>query len=446
MVTTTSATRKLVMVAAGGTGGHIFPALAFMEVMRKQRRYRLALISDRRALPLSGSLANLSIHRIFAAGVSGRRGVRFVSAVLLLFLGLVQSFRILRKTRPAVVIGFGGYAALPPILAANLTRVPTVLHEQNAVLGRANRLLLPGADRVALSFRETRHVEDAVKKGLAVWTGNPVRMAFRNLPSRRYNTQGLNIKGLDTDVAGSREFRLLVLGGSQGARLFGEIVPDALLAVPDTMRARLRVCHQVRGEQLSAVRRFYKQHSIVCEARQFFSDMAQRMRWAHLVICRAGAATLAELATVGRPAILIPFAHAIDDHQRENALHFVRAGAGWMMPEESLSTTLLSQKIQSLMQHGDFLRMAAGCARRFSEGRAQGYARPQGYAEERLVALVRELLEGDPSAPNPKEQPKTNSKKTGDKNRKKTDNKKVGDKKVGNKVSRASSKSLRRVA
>ncbi len=389
-MTATSTARKLVMVAAGGTGGHIFPALAFMEVMRKQRRYRLALISDRRTLPLSGGLARLSLHRIFAAGVSGRRGLRFASATFLLFLGLVQSFYILRKSRPAVVVGFGGYAALPPILAANLTRVPTVLHEQNAVLGRANRLLLPGADRIALSFRATRHVEGAVKSGLAVWTGNPVRMAFRKLPSRRYNS-----KSLHDDAGGAREFRLLVLGGSQGAHLFGEIVPAALHAVPDTLRARLRVCHQVRGEQLSAVRRFYKREGIEAEARQFFSDMAQRMRWAHLVICRAGAATLAELAAVGRAAILIPFRHAIDDHQRENALRFVRAGAGWMMPEESLSTTLLSQKVQSLMQHGDFLQMAAGCARRFSQGHAQGHerGRMQGYAEERLVTLVCELLE-----------------------------------------------------
>ncbi len=379
----TSNPRKLVLIAAGGTGGHIFPALAFIEVMRKQRRYRLALISDRRTLPLSGGLAKLSLYRIFAAGVSGRRGLRFVSAAFLLFVGLMQSFYILRKSRPAVVIGFGGYAALPPILAANLTRVPTVLHEQNAVLGRANRLLLPGADRIALSFRATRHVEGAVKKGLAVWTGNPVRMAFRNLPSIRYDDKGLNDDG-------ARAFRLLVLGGSQGARLFGEIVPEALHALPEARRARLRVCHQVRGEQLAAVRLFYKRQGIKAETRPFFSDMAERMRWAHLVICRAGAATLAELATVGRPAILIPFRHAIDDHQRENALRFVRAGAGWMMPEESLSATLLAQKINSLMQHGDFLRMAAGCAQRFS----------QGHAEERLVDLVRELLEGTPVSDN----------------------------------------------
>ena len=383
----TAETRKLVVVAAGGTGGHIFPALAFMEAMRKQRRYRLALIGDRRALPLSGSLARLSLYRIFAAGVSGRRGFRFVAAVFLLFLGLVQSFYLLRKFRPAVVVGFGGYAALPPILAANLTRVPTVLHEQNAVLGRANRLLLPGADRIALSFRKTRHVEGAVQKGLAVWTGNPVRKAFRQIASTRYDS-----KGLSFDVAGTDAFRLLILGGSQGARLFGEIVPEAIDSLPEAMRTKLKVCHQVRGEQLSEVRRFYKRRGIDAETRQFFSDMATRMQWAHLVICRAGAATLTELATVGRPAILIPFRHAIDDHQRENALRFVRAGAGWMMPEESLSTTLLSQKIQSLMQHGDFLSMAAGCARRFSQGRTQGHA------EERLVALVRELLEGTPSA------------------------------------------------
>ncbi len=439
----TSRTRKLVMVAAGGTGGHIFPALAFVEEMRKQRRYRLALICDRRTLPLSGSLARLSLYRIFAAGVSGRGGLRFVSAAFLLFVGLVQSFYILRKSRPAVVVGFGGYAALPPILAANLTRVATVLHEQNAVLGRANRLLLPGADRIALSFRATRHVEGAVKKGLAVWTGNPVRMAFRNLPSKRYNDQGLDDqkldnqrldnqrldnKGLRLKDAGAREFRLLILGGSQGARLFGEIVPEALHAMPETLRARLRVCHQVRGEQLSAVRRYYKDQGIQAETRQFFSDMAQRMRWAHLVISRAGAATLAELATVGRPAILIPFRHAIDDHQRENALRFVRAGAGWMMPEENLSVAILAQKITSLMQHGDFLRMAAGCARRFSQGRA----------EERLVDLVRELLEGTPASAR---------EKANDKNRKKNITKNIT-KNIKRNITkpRSSSKPARRVA
>ncbi len=404
----TTTTRTLVMVAAGGTGGHIFPALAFMEAMRKQRRYRIALISDRRALPLRGGWTKLSFYRIFAAGVSGRRGWRFVASAFLLCVGLVQSFHILRRTRPAVVVGFGGYAALPPILAANLTRVPTVLHEQNAVLGRANRLLLPGADRVALSFRQTRHVEGAITKGLAVWTGNPVRSAFRSLPTRRYDAKGLRFdEQRDSCRSTLRQpvFRLLVLGGSQGARLFGELVPDALHALPETMRARLRVCHQVRSEQLSTVRRFYKQHGIAAQTRSFFSDMAERMQWAHLVVCRAGAATLAELATIGRPAIMIPFRHAIDDHQRENALRFARAGAGWMLPEESLSSSVLAQKIQSLMQHGDFLRMAAGCARRFAQGRTQGYAQSytqshtqKGHAEDRLVALVRELLEEAPSA------------------------------------------------
>ncbi len=310
-------------------------------------------------------------------------------------MGFVQSLYILRKSRPAVVIGFGGYAALPPILAANLTRVPTVLHEQNAVLGRANRLLLPGADRIALSFRATRHVEGAVQQGLAVWTGNPVRLAFRRFAARRYDA-----KSLSEDASGESELRLLILGGSQGARLFGDIVPEALDGLPEAIRRRLRICHQVRNEQLLQVRRFYKRRGIHAETRQFFSDMAQRMSWAHLVVCRAGAATLAELATVGRPAILIPFRHAIDDHQRENALRFVHAGAGWMLPEESLSVKVLSQKIANLFQHGDFLRMAARCASRFSQSRAQGrtQGRAQAHAEERLVALVRELLEDAPSS------------------------------------------------
>ena len=365
---------KMVMVAAGGTGGHIFPATAFVEVFRQFPSYKLALISDKRALPLSGALKRIDFYRIYAKGVSGRSRIWLPIALATLFVGFVQSLYILRKTRPDVVIGFGGYAALPPVLAANLTRVPTVLHEQNAVLGRANRLLLPGADRVALSFRATRYLEGSVRKGLAVWTGNPVRRAFRKMAEQPY-------MAIDGDKS---TIRLLVLGGSQGASVFGTCVPKALALLPKELRARLHVCQQVRADQIVAVRKFYKDCGILAETKQFFADSAKQMASAHLLVCRAGATTLAELVTIGRPAILIPYPHAIDDHQRENALRIVRAGAGWMMPEETLSPETLSRKIASLLEHAEFLTMAASCARKLANENA----------EKQLVNLVRDLLDG----------------------------------------------------
>ena len=303
------------MIAAGGTGGHIFPAQAFIETLRKMTNYRLVLLGDKRILPLSGALKKIEFHRISAEGISGRSRLGFLLAITILAIGFLQSLYLLRKTRPAVVIGFGGYAALPPMLAANITRVPTVLHEQNAVLGRANRLLLPGADRVALSFRQTRFIEGSISKGLAVWTGNPVRSSFQRLTQKSYQT--INSKN-DT-------IRLLVLGGSQGARVFGSCVPQAIALLPQNLRERIQLCQQVRKDQIQSVRQFYKRYRIKAQTNHFFADIAARMDAAHLIVCRAGATTLAEIVTVGRPAVLIPYPHAIDDHQRTLAL--TRIGA-----------------------------------------------------------------------------------------------------------------------
>lgn len=366
------------MIAAGGTGGHIFPAQAFVETLQKITNYRLVLLGDKRILPLNGALKKIEFHRISAEGISGRSRLGFLLAITILAIGFLQSLYLLRKTRPAVVIGFGGYAALPPMLAANITRVPTVLHEQNAVLGRANRLLLPGADRVALSFRQTRFIEGSISKGLAVWTGNPVRSSFQRLTQKSYQT--INSKN-DT-------IRLLVLGGSQGARVFGSCVPQAIALLPQNLRERIQLCQQVRKDQIQSVRQFYKRYRIKAQTNHFFADIAARMDAAHLIVCRAGATTLAEIVTVGRPAVLIPYPHAIDDHQRENALRIVRAGAGWMIPEDTLTPEILSRKIAGLLEHNEFLTIAAKCARKLAHKNA----------EKKLVAVVRDLVDNENKA------------------------------------------------
>ena len=341
-----------VVIAAGGTGGHFFPAEALAaELLRRGRP--IALMTDARSGGLaSASLAGQPRFVLRGAGIAGRGAWLGAAALAQLALGTWQARAILARLRPPVVVGFGGYPAVAPVLAARLRqhRPRLLLHEQNAVLGRANRLLARFADVLALSHADTARVPARVR---TVLTGNPVRPAIAALSGRGYTPPGEN-------------FRLLVLGGSLGARVFSDVVPAALAALPEGLRARLQVTQQCRAEDLDRVRAAYAASGIAAALAPFFADVAALLAGAQLVVARAGASTVAELAVAGRPAILVPLPGAIDDHQTANAGALARAGGAFLLPQPAFTAAALAARIAALaatpalLQHA--AAAAAGCA------------------------------------------------------------------------------------
>lgn len=340
---------KLIILSSGGTGGHVFPAQALAENLLAQG-HRLALITDRRGNSYGESFAGVETRFIQAAGISGRGPVAKGVALFRLAIGFFQARRLLRAMKPDVVVGFGGYPTIPTMLAASHLKIKTVIHEQNAVLGRANRVLAPRASRIATAFKTTAFLRDA-DLDRTVWTGNPVRpeiLAIRSTPFPPLNA--------DSPI------HILVMGGSQGASIFSKVVPQAMATLPDGLRKRIHVTQQCRREDIESVRAAYAQMETEASLAPFFDDIPGRLGAAHLVICRAGASTTAELSCAGRPAILVPYPHAIDDHQTANAARFCDSGGAWMIPDSDFTPAVLSDRLISLFSVSSTLEMAARCA------------------------------------------------------------------------------------
>ena len=349
-----SGRRQCVVLAAGGTGGHLFPAESLAgELMR--RGFHLVLVTDRRGAAFEGPLGELETHRVHAAGLSGHGVGRKAAALARLGLGTVEAVRLMRRLSPAAAVGFGGYASLPTMLAASLYGAASVIHEQNAVLGRANRLLAPRADKIATSFAEVSHIAPAHRHKV-VRTGNPVRAAIAALGDVPYPT-----------LVADGPLSLLVVGGSQGAHVFSTVVPAAVAALPDRMRARLRVTQQCRARNLAETRAAYEAIGVEAELASFFPDLPERLAAAQLLICRAGASTLAEITAAGRPAVIAPYPFATDKHQAVNARALADAGGGWVMPNASFTAEALARKLESLLIHPLELAAAARAARALGE-------------------------------------------------------------------------------
>ncbi len=349
-------TRPIVL-AAGGTGGHVFPAQALASELRS-RGYHLVLMGDHRSEAFDGALGQLEIHRIDAAGVSGRGYLAKAAAILRLARGYLQARRRLRRLDPMVVVGFGSYPSVPTVLAAQHLGIKTVIHEQNAVLGRANRLLAPRATRVATAFASVRALR-AADRDKSVWTGNPVRpevIVARDKPYVPLEAEG--------------DVELLIIGGSQGAKVFGEIVPQAVSLLDDRLRARLRVVLQCRAESLDIAKSNLGRAKVRAEVASFFDDMPERLAKASLVICRSGASTIAELAIVGRPALLVPFPHATDNHQTANAEGLCDAGGGWIVQQDAFTPEVLAERLSSLLRLGPTLTVAARCSHQMGKPEA----------------------------------------------------------------------------
>lgn len=357
---------KLIVLAAGGTGGHVFPAEA-LAVELAGRGFRLALVTDARGRAIHVNDRLVDTHRIAAGGIAGKGLWRRVQGVLSLGLGAGQAFGLLGRLAPSAVVGFGGYASFPTMLAAILRGLPTAIHEQNAVLGRANRLLAKGVGRVATSFPATVGAPADVAR-----TGMPVRPAVA----------AARIEAPTRPPAADGPLNLFVIGGSQGARIFADVVPAAVARLPEDLRRRLVVVQQCRVEDLERAGAAYRALGIAAELSPFFDDAPQRMAAAHVVISRAGASTVAELAALGRPAILVPYRFAADDHQAANARAVADAGAGWLMSETDFTPEALAERLAQLFADPAAL---AACA-----ARAAAFARPD--AARALADVVAAIL------------------------------------------------------
>jgi len=355
----------LILLAAGGTGGHVFPARALAETLLA-RGHRVGLVTDRRGTAFETASGTLEVHRIRAAGIAGRGIVAKVKAVGELLLGYLEARRLIRSLAPAVVVGFGGYASVPTVMAAAARRVPVVLHEQNAVLGRANRLLAARADAIAVSFAEVAKVRPADRGKLAL-TGNPVREAIRAV-----RDTVLPPLSPDAPVA------VLVTGGSQGASVFADLVPAAIARLPEALRRRLRLSQQARPIELEQVTAAYRELGIEADVRKFFDDMPARLAEARLLVCRSGASTVAENTVAGRPALLVPYPHAIDDHQTANARAVAAAGGARVMPQSGTDADALAAALTEILGDPALLARMAEAAR--------GVGVPD--AVERLADLV----------------------------------------------------------
>jgi UDP-N-acetylglucosamine--N-acetylmuramyl-(pentapeptide) pyrophosphoryl-undecaprenol N-acetylglucosamine transferase len=341
--------RAPVLVAAGGTGGHLFPAEALAAALIK-RGMSVHLATDRRAERYGGAFAGDAVHVIASATLRGRTPIALASTAVTLGLGLAQAWALLGRLKPAAVIGFGGYPTVPPVLAAALRRIPTVIHEQNGVLGRANHLLGPWVRAIATGFLDIfdEYPRLAIK---ATHTGNPIRPAVVEAASDPY-----------PDAAGP--LAILCFGGSQGARIMADVVPAAIELVPLAVRARLSVTQQAREEDVARVRAAYARMGVAAEVEPFFRDLPRRIAASHLVVARSGASTVAELAAIGRPAILVPLPHALDQDQRANASMLERAGGALMIEQARFTPDHVAAEIARLAADPGTLATMAAAARR----------------------------------------------------------------------------------
>ncbi len=361
---------RTALIMAGGTGGHVMPALAVAESLREEG-WRVVWLGTR-----EGMEARLVREHGFEmawvdfAGVRGKGVVSLFTLPLRILRAFWQAMNAIRRIKPNVVAGLGGYVAFPGGMMASLLNKPLVIHEQNAVAGMTNRVLACLADRVLLGLPGafTQGVDKPIPCGKvkSEWVGNPVRPAIAALPAPAERYAGR-----------TGPLRLLVVGGSLGAKALNELVPRALAQMP--ANARPVVKHQAGARNIDELKANYAAAGVAAECLSFINDMAEAYAWSDVVICRAGASTVAELAAAGIPAGMVPYPHAVDDHQTLNAHFLVDAGAGWLLPQSKLNAAEMASWLGSLSR--------AELQIRAEQARAQ--AKPQ--ATTRMVAVVKEI-------------------------------------------------------
>ena len=340
--------RGTILLAAGGTGGHLFPAEALAHELAA-RGWSVHLATDERAGRFAGQFPAVAIHPVSSATFGSRNPLALARSLWKIWTGVRQASALIGRLRPAVVVGFGGYPTLPPLYAATRRGVPTLVHEQNAVMGRANRALAARVSAIAGGFLP----EDKSAAGLkTVTTGNPVRPAVLEAAKLAYAAP-----------AQGGPFQLLVFGGSQGAQFFSEAVPAAVALLPQSQRGRILVTQQARAEDADKVKAAYAALGMQAQVSPFFTDMAARIAAAHLVISRSGASTVSEIAVIGRPALLVPYPHALDHDQAANAAALAAAGGARVHAQSSLSAERLAQLVGALMDDPRGLAAMAAAAK-----------------------------------------------------------------------------------
>ena len=340
---------KLILLSAGGTGGHMFPAEALAQDLLS-RGYRVALATDVRGKRFEPFAGGIPAH-VLNSGTLGAGIFNKIKSGVSLLTGILQARKLLADLKPAAVVGFGGYPSVPAIYAAQMMKIPTVIHEQNAILGRANVFLAPKADRIAVAWP---HVEglDHTDEARAIVTGNPVRPDISALYNKPY-------PAIERDGV----LRVFVTGGSQGASVFSDVLPGALAKLSAHHRARLEIVQQCRTEDLPRVRDVYEGAKIKADLRPFFKDMALQLEKCHLFIGRSGAGTVSEVTTAGRPSIFVPYPHHADQQQKRNADSVADAGGAWVMTQEGFTAEALLARLETFLQNPETLFRAAENAR-----------------------------------------------------------------------------------
>jgi UDP-N-acetylglucosamine--N-acetylmuramyl-(pentapeptide) pyrophosphoryl-undecaprenol N-acetylglucosamine transferase len=342
-----------ITLAAGGTGGHMVPAHALAAEL-KARGHGVMLVTDDRGAKIPGLFEDVPTH-ILPAGRLGGGPIGMLKALRSVLAGRRQAKALYREFTPDAVVGFGGYPAFPALLAASSLKIPTILHEQNAVLGRVNRWVAADAAAIATAYPEVERLKRAYRNKVEL-VGNPVRESVARLGTMPF-----------PEFDDTAPLKILVTGGSQGATILGAVVPDALGQLPPKLRHRLQVMQQCRADDIEAVRARYAALNIPAELLTYIEDMPDRLAEAHLIIARAGASTIAELTAAGRPAILVPLPIATDDHQTVNAREMAKAGGARMIPQDEFTPEVLSVQIAAIA--GDAQALSNAAERALSVGR-----------------------------------------------------------------------------
>lgn len=359
-----------IVLTAGGSGGHLFPALALAgELLR--RGYEVDLITDNRTSPYGSNFPGRGVHKVPAATFRGKSPIEAMKMVATNSNGFKMAYDIMGDLKPKAMVGFGGYPTIPPVLAALARGIPSMIHEQNSVMGRANRFLAPMVKAIGISFEDTKFLEGKLSEKSYV-TGTPLRDAILEMRGGTYQPPQTG-----------QPVNLLCFGGSQGARYFSDIMPVALQILPQELRDRLMVVQQCREEDIDRVFDSYEVASVAAELATFFEDLPFRMAAAHLVVSRSGATTIAELSALGRPAVLVPLPHSVDNDQLENATRFEKAGAGWCFEQAIMTPERLAGTLRRLFEEPATLARAAS--------RSKSLARYDAVA--RLADLVVTLAE-----------------------------------------------------
>ncbi|OLP44502.1 undecaprenyldiphospho-muramoylpentapeptide beta-N-acetylglucosaminyltransferase [Rhizobium oryziradicis] len=348
--------RGLILLAAGGTGGHVFPAEALAHELQA-RGYSVHLVTDSRAERYAGKFPADAIHVVPSATIGSKNPISVSKALLTLWRGYRTARKLIAKLKPNAVIGFGGYPTIPPLLAACALKVPTLIHEQNAVMGRANKFLASRVNKIAGGFLPA----GGAYADKTVVTGNPVRPAVLAASEVEYTSSG------DGDP-----FQLVVFGGSQGAQHFSNTVPGAICLLDDVLRARLVVTQQARPEDVAQVKGCYAKLKVPADVSPFFGDMADRIGKANLVISRSGASTVSELAVIGRPAILVPYPFALDHDQAANAATMAGLGGAVVVPQSQMTPEKLAAKLKSWMTSPEKMTEMAQAAAKAGQPQAAG--------------------------------------------------------------------------